>query len=63
MPIWLTIFLALGGSALITLIVNTIWRHGAAKVARIKELEKKAEDDARHEEEKLRQEKWEQTIK
>lgn len=62
MPIWLTIILALGGSALITLIVNTIWRHSAAKIARIKELEKKAEDDARHEEEKLRQEKWEQKV-
>ena len=50
MPTWLTIFLALGGSVLISAIVNSIWRRGAAKIARIKELEKKAEDDARHEE-------------
>jgi len=62
MPVWLTVFLALGGSALITLIVNTIWRHSAAKINRIKELEKKAEDDARHEEERRRQEEWEQKV-
>jgi hypothetical protein len=62
MPVWLTIFLALGGSVLISLIVNSIWRHGAAKINRIKELEKKAEDDARHEEEKKRQEDWEQKV-
>lgn len=62
MPIWLTIILALGGSTLITLIVNTIWRHSATKIARIKELEKKAEDDARHEEERKRQEEWENKV-
>ena len=62
MPVWLTVILALGGSALITLIVNTIWRHSAAKIARIKELEKKAEDDARHEEERKRQEEWENKV-
>ena len=62
MPVWLTVFLALGGSALITLIVNTIWRHSAAKINRIKELEKRAEDDARHEEERRRQEEWEQKV-
>lgn len=62
MPIWLTIILALGGSTLITLIVNTIWRHSATKIARIQELEKKAEDDARHEEERKRQEDWENKV-
>lgn len=62
MPIWLTTALALGGSALITLIVNTIWRRSAAKIARIKELEKKAEDDARHEDERKRQEDWENRV-
>lgn len=62
MPVWLTVILALGGSALITLIVNTIWRHSAAKIARIKELEKKAEEDTRREEERKRQEEWENKV-
>ena len=48
MPIWLTTALALGGSALITLIVNTIWRRSAAKIARIKELEKKEKQDTKN---------------
>lgn len=62
MPLWLTLFLALGGSALITLIVNTIWRHSAAKIAKIKELEKKAEEAAQREAEIKRQQEWEQKV-
>ena len=62
MPIWLTILLALGGSTLISLIVNALWKHSAAKLARIQELEKNEAERVRREEERSRQEEWEQKV-
>lgn len=62
MPTWLTIFLALGGSTLVSLIVGAIWRSSEGKIKRIKELEQKAKDDKRHKEERERQDAWEAKV-
>ena len=47
MPEWLTIFLSLGGSALIGLIVTTIFNSATKKVREIKELKEAKEEEDR----------------
>lgn len=47
MPEWVTIFLSLGGSALIGLIVTTVFNYSMKKVREIKELKEAKEEEKR----------------
>lgn len=62
MPTWLTIVLALGGSAVISTIIAKIFKHIDDRIAEAKEIKKKEEEYRIKAEERERQEAWENKV-